>query len=62
MNHYGPWSWRSSKQGKPVRTHEEQAYAERVTRNKQNASRDAARKRRQGEAARIRKRNAAPIF
>lgn len=62
MNHSGPWSWRSTKQGKTVHTDEQRAYIERVSRNKQNASRDAARKRRQAEAAHIRKRNDSPLF
>lgn len=62
MNHSGPWSWRASKQGTPVRTDQERAYIERVTKTKQEASRKAARKRRQQAANAIRMRNDEPIY
>lgn len=62
MNHDGPWSWRSSKQGKRASTDEERAYIERVSRGKQNRSSKQAAKRRRATASEVRKRNERPIF
>lgn len=62
MNYDGPWSWDSTKQPKRAQRADDRAYIERVTKAKQKASNKAARLRRQAARARIREKNAAPLF
>lgn len=62
MNHEGPWSWRSTRQGQPVQSDDERAYAERVRENKKLKT-DRARTKRETEQKRAaRERNNRPIF
>lgn len=62
MNYSGPWSWRASKQGTPVLSDEERAYAEKVRANKKKAG-DRARTQRQTAMRRhAKQRNDAPIY
>lgn len=62
MNYDGPWSWRSTKQAKPVQSDEERAYVERVTERKRRRLSDASKRRRRAERKAIKAANDAPIF
>lgn len=61
MNHYGPWSWQSTRQEKVVRTEEERAYAKRVTAKKRRASANRRRAKETQERQKIRAINNAPL-
>lgn len=62
MNHSGPWSWRSTRQGKPVLSDDERAYVDRVKASKQKRLNGESKRRKRTERNAIRQRNNQPIF